>query len=259
MKNKGKIKIQKMIQKVLKDFLKYEIALDEIEVVEPKKDEHGDYTTNIALRLAKILKKSPMDLASNLVENIKNKYALFEKVEFVHPGFINFFFKPQVLCEFLDFEEEEAKVNKKNLKDLFEESSLKEMIQEHDLKDIESVQYTHSRTYSIIKIFKDEGIRIQDLQKENLNIEMNQLEKSLMKKMMKYPNIIEKAVVSKKIDGLVAYMFELNELFYRFHEKILFRKLDKPKLYVTLKIVEHVRNVMKNILELFSIEAPEKM
>ncbi|MCT4618964.1 MAG: DALR anticodon-binding domain-containing protein [Marinisporobacter sp.] len=259
MENKGKIKIQKMTQKILKDFFEYEIEIDLIEVVEPKKNGHGDYTTNVALRLAKVLKKSPMDIASNIVENIKNKYDLFEKIESVHPGFINFFFKPHVLCELIVFEEEEMKLNKKLLKDLLEECSLKEMIKEHDLKDIESVQYTHSRTCSIIKIFEEEGIEIQDLQKENLDIDINQLEKNLMKKMIEYPIVIEKAVASKKIYGLVIYMFELNELFYRFHEKILFRKLDKPKLYVTLKIVENIRNIMKNILGLFSVEAPEKM
>ena len=64
-------------------------ALSEIAVDYPEKKEHGDYSTNIVLRL----KKDPQALSSKL----KAKRALFEKVETVGPGFINFFISKEYL------------------------------------------------------------------------------------------------------------------------------------------------------------------
>ncbi|QZY55473.1 DALR anticodon-binding domain-containing protein [Crassaminicella profunda] len=259
MENKIKTEIQKIIKEVLKNSFKYEIEIDAIEVVEPKKDEHGDYTTNIALKLAKILKKNPMNLASEMINQIKSDYDVFEKVEFVHPGFMNFFFKPYVFCELLGFEEEEMMLNKKLLKKLLEKYSLKEALEVDGLKEIESVQYTHSRICSIMKIFEEEGSVIQNLQKENFHVKMSHLEKKMIKKIMDYPIVVKKSILSQKPEMLIQYIFELNAFFFKFHEKILFRKLDKQKLYVTLKIIDNIRKIIKNLLDVFSIEAPEKM
>ena len=64
-------------------------ALTEISVDYPEKREHGDYSTNIALRL----KKDPQALSLKL----KAKRNLFEKVETAGPGFINFFISSEYL------------------------------------------------------------------------------------------------------------------------------------------------------------------
>lgn len=60
---------------------------------------HGDYVTNIALVLSKQLKKSPMDIAQEIadeLEDIKGKYGL-KKIEVVKPGFINFWMSDAIL------------------------------------------------------------------------------------------------------------------------------------------------------------------
>ncbi len=48
----------------------------------------GDYATNAALVLSKLLKQKPLDVAKDLVEKIDK--SMFEKVEVAGPGFINF-------------------------------------------------------------------------------------------------------------------------------------------------------------------------
>ena len=51
---------------------------------------HGDFATNIAMRLAKPARRSPRDLAAVIMENLPNSESI-DKVEIAGPGFINFF------------------------------------------------------------------------------------------------------------------------------------------------------------------------
>ena len=50
---------------------------------------HGDFASNIAMRLAKPMKKSPRDIAAGLVDALTGSDQV-EKVEIAGPGFINF-------------------------------------------------------------------------------------------------------------------------------------------------------------------------
>ena len=82
---KGKIK--KIIAGAIKDLT--QVAFDfSIEI--PGEKEHGDYSTNVALILAKKIGKNPIEVAEIIKGKIgENK--LFSKIEIAGPGFINFF------------------------------------------------------------------------------------------------------------------------------------------------------------------------
>ena len=54
----------------------------------PKQAEHGDFSSNVALQLAKSLKTNPRQLASALAARISGDF--LEKAEVAGPGFINF-------------------------------------------------------------------------------------------------------------------------------------------------------------------------
>jgi len=61
----------------------------EIEIERPKREEHGDWSTNVALQLAKVFGEKPRDLAFSIVNKLgENPY--IEKAEVAGPGFINF-------------------------------------------------------------------------------------------------------------------------------------------------------------------------
>ncbi len=61
---------------------------DRYTVEEPNSKEHGDFSTNIAMVLAKLNKTYPRDLAGKIVEKLKkNKH--YSNVEIAGPGFIN--------------------------------------------------------------------------------------------------------------------------------------------------------------------------
>jgi arginyl-tRNA synthetase len=54
---------------------------------------HGDFASNIAMRLAKPARKSPRDVAASIVEALGDS-AVIDKVEIAGPGFINFYLSP---------------------------------------------------------------------------------------------------------------------------------------------------------------------
>ena len=54
---------------------------------------HGDFASNVAMRLAKPARKSPRDIAGSIVEALGDSPAI-DKVEIAGPGFINFYLSP---------------------------------------------------------------------------------------------------------------------------------------------------------------------
>src|SRR3989344_2299918 len=85
---------------------------DKVDVFRPDNPEHGDYTTNVALRLVtpdkkhgtrntQMIKHSPMEFAKKLADSLKNQ-AYIEKLEVKEPGFLNFFVKSEIIKEQVD-------------------------------------------------------------------------------------------------------------------------------------------------------------
>jgi arginyl-tRNA synthetase len=56
----------------------------------PGNTHHGHYATNVALLLASSQKRRPTDLASTLIDNLREREEIFNRVEVAGPGFINF-------------------------------------------------------------------------------------------------------------------------------------------------------------------------
>jgi len=96
-------KIENLIEKVIKDLQKEGALLDfeipEIEAEYPQSKNYGDYSTNIAMRITKLAKKKPIEIA-NLITKSLNQLITelpFSKVEIAEPGFINFFISEEYL------------------------------------------------------------------------------------------------------------------------------------------------------------------
>jgi arginyl-tRNA synthetase len=68
-------------------------ANTEIVLERPKQAQHGDYACNLALQLAKALKRKPRDIAAELIAALPDSPYL-AKTEIAGAGFINCFLKP---------------------------------------------------------------------------------------------------------------------------------------------------------------------
>ncbi len=90
-----------MIKQKIENFLKKAIKKKAaVEIFIPENEKFGHYSTNVALKLAKVLKKNPMEIAKDITEKLKaQNLKLFEKIEIAPPGFINFFISEKYLAE----------------------------------------------------------------------------------------------------------------------------------------------------------------
>ena len=57
----------------------------------PKGNGNGDYSTNIAMKLARIAKKAPIIIANEIVAQFNKENLFISKMEVANPGFINIF------------------------------------------------------------------------------------------------------------------------------------------------------------------------
>jgi len=90
--------IKKSIKKLQKEGVFSDFKIPEILVEKPEEKTRGDYAANIALKIGKIIKKNPMEIAETISKELRAEgKALLEKVEAVPPGFINFFLSSKYL------------------------------------------------------------------------------------------------------------------------------------------------------------------
>jgi len=73
-----------------------------VEIEVPRDSAHGDYSTNVALMLAKPMKKPPRVLAEELATRLRTHGEIFESVEVAGPGFVNVRLAPKFLQESLE-------------------------------------------------------------------------------------------------------------------------------------------------------------
>lgn len=80
----------------------YQLSPEEVEVVLTRDLSHGDYTTNVALKVASTWGVPPREAAQTLLEELSASRFISRhvaKVELAGPGFINFTLKPEVLFQ----------------------------------------------------------------------------------------------------------------------------------------------------------------
>ncbi|MCD6280067.1 MAG: arginine--tRNA ligase [Deltaproteobacteria bacterium] len=95
-----KSKIEELLRLSVKELISKHVVSsaipDEIQVHRPTQKEFGDFATNVAMPLASREGKPPRDIASIIVDNIKQRHGdMFSSIEIAGPGFINFKVKPE--------------------------------------------------------------------------------------------------------------------------------------------------------------------
>ncbi len=93
-----KEEIKKIVEKALRQAQGVAVGRDNLDFSVDVADNksHGDYSTNVALILAKKMGKNPREVAESILEKIR-KDSIFAKIEIAGPGFINFFISEKYL------------------------------------------------------------------------------------------------------------------------------------------------------------------
>lgn len=90
----------KLLKEKLKEIIKELGCNDDVEIMfeVPKEDGHGDYSTNLAMKLARSLHKAPIQIANDIVSKIDINEFHLDKIEIAGAGFINLYIDQKYLA-----------------------------------------------------------------------------------------------------------------------------------------------------------------
>ncbi len=120
------------------------------------------------------------------------------------------------------------------------------------------VQYAHARICSILrKTNANLGLKGPN---KALKALIYPAELNLIRQLIKFPEIIEETAQDYQVQRLPYYSLELANSFHRFYEncRVLDEK-DKELSQARLGLIKATQIVLRNVLDLMGIQAPEKM
>ncbi len=95
-------KLKDSITEVIKECFDYTPENGVVMLESPKDNTNGDYSTNIAMRLTKLLRQNPQLIAKTIVEALEKKLDCTEKIQIAGPGFINFYMKKAAMANIIN-------------------------------------------------------------------------------------------------------------------------------------------------------------
>jgi arginyl-tRNA synthetase len=120
------------------------------------------------------------------------------------------------------------------------------------------VQYAHARICSVFQTAVDSEVKTSTINEANLSL-FGEDEIDLAKKVLAFPEVVEKAAETLEGHRITYYLQELSAIFHSYYRKNRVVTEDVPLTLARLALLDCVRNVLKKGLGLMGISAPEKM
>ena len=122
------------------------------------------------------------------------------------------------------------------------------------------IQYAHARICSMIDVIKnEEGTAVPDSKTVNVSLLTSKEEINLMRKLVDLPDEIRIAAAELEPSRLTRYLTELATLLHSFYNVHRLKGQEIELLKARLLLVDSVRIVIKNVLDMLKVSAPERM
>ncbi|QSZ27501.1 arginine--tRNA ligase [Aceticella autotrophica] len=121
------------------------------------------------------------------------------------------------------------------------------------------VQYAHARICSIIRQLEEEGVKIRDIENADLSLLKEETEKDLIKKLAYLPEEVTIAAKTMAPHRITRYILDVASLFHSFYNSCRVKGVDENLMKARLVLIVATRTVIKNVLDMLKITAPEKM
>ncbi len=121
------------------------------------------------------------------------------------------------------------------------------------------VQYAHARICSLLRKLKEEGVEPKPIDSVNLTLLKENEEVELIRKLSEYPEEVALSAKSLEPSRLTRYVMDVASHFHSFYNACRVKGEDEKLMMARIILVDCTRIVIKNILDLIKIEAPEKM
>lgn len=121
------------------------------------------------------------------------------------------------------------------------------------------VQYAHARICSILRLLEEEGVRVLPYAQIRPELLKEEAELDLLKKLSDLPGEIESAARALEPARITRYVMELAACFHTFYTACRVKVEDRDLMNARLKLIDSTRIVLKGVLTMLKITAPEKM
>lgn len=119
------------------------------------------------------------------------------------------------------------------------------------------LQYAHARIFNILRFAQEKGHQIS--QGANLTLLAEPAEIALIKKLLEFPQVIDKAAELYEPQRLTTFLREVAALFHRFYHDHRVVTEDSAMTEARLLLTEATRIVLRNGFKILGITAPERM
>lgn len=121
------------------------------------------------------------------------------------------------------------------------------------------VQYAHARICSMLRLIESEGVKVPPISDVDLTLLSTSEELELIRKLAEYPDEIRISAQTLEPSRLTRYVTDVASLFHSFYNACRVKGEEEALMKARLVLVSSTRIVIKNVLEILSIGAPERM
>ncbi len=122
------------------------------------------------------------------------------------------------------------------------------------------IQYAYARICSILRKARNFKFLIFSFpSKPNFQLLKEESELNLIKQIVRLPEVVNEIASDYQVQRLPQYAIELADVFHHFYETCRVMSEDKKLVLARLGLVKAAKIVLKNVLDLMGISAPEKM
>lgn len=121
------------------------------------------------------------------------------------------------------------------------------------------VQYAHARICSMLRLLESEGVRLPKVEDVDLTLLKAPEEIELIKKLAEFPDEIRICAQTLEPSRLTHYVLDVASLFHSFYNACRVKGEEEKLMKARLILVDSTRIVIRNVLNILSISAPERM
>ena len=121
------------------------------------------------------------------------------------------------------------------------------------------VQYAHARICNILKKLAEENIVRMPAAQVDMTLLVQPEETALMKRLAQYPEEMALSAQTLEPSRLTRYVMDVASDFHSFYNACRVKGEEEPLLQARLLLVSCTLTVIRNVLDLIRIQAPEKM
>ncbi len=131
-------------------------------------------------------------------------------------------------------------------------------IEESSKNPVFYVQYAHARICRMLGKFAEEGVTVSDITPEKLSY-TDEAELAVIRKIAALPDTVNDAAANYNPSRITRYAYELAQLFHKFYDSCKIKGESDEVVKSRLALCCAVKTVIKNLLDMLKVDAPEKM